>query len=484
MSSALKRRLFFLLFVFLFLITAPIIILYSTGYRFNLERNIFIHSGSVTVKPIPQKVDIFIDNKPVSSNKINFLNYTYHLDGIRPGEHIIEIRKEDYQPWSKKTVVQSGLSAEFWNIFLAQKNYTKNKLGENNTNNFFVSPKDNRAALVDNTNDQLKISILDIDDNAIEYSHIFENYSLSSNIEKENIEWSPQGDKLIIPVMQNESQEKDYIITDIEFKDYFMLTKVTQKAEVGNARWDPLYKNYIFFLSDNNLFRIDLDIDSKSTAKSIAEDISGFDLSKSGVYYLNSSNGIIHRKSLTGENKEQITTKPIKNIVSKNLRLIAYDEERVAVINGDETLYLFNEGDKETYMNKFPGKVKGIHFSNDGKKMLYWTDREIFVHFLRYWDTQPIRKENETRSITRFSQKISNVHWHEDYEHIIFSTGNKIKITEIDHRSYRNTMDLTKINANETKIVSNFSENWLLFLDKKNEAPGLYYINLEEMKDE
>ena len=80
----------------LFIATTPVVIFYARGYRFSFERGIFIYSGSITIKPNPQKVGVFLDGKQVSSKKLNPINNSYHIDGIRPGEYLLELKLSDY----------------------------------------------------------------------------------------------------------------------------------------------------------------------------------------------------------------------------------------------------------------------------------------------------------------------------------------------------------------------------------------------------
>ena len=76
----------------LFSATAPLIVFYAIGYRFNTERGIFVYSGSVTIKPSPLRVDVYIDEENISGKRVNLLNYSYHIGGIKPGEHFIEVK--------------------------------------------------------------------------------------------------------------------------------------------------------------------------------------------------------------------------------------------------------------------------------------------------------------------------------------------------------------------------------------------------------
>jgi len=101
-------------------------------------------------------------------------------------------------------------------------------------------------------------------------------------------------------------------------------------------------------------------------------------------------------------------------------------------------------------------------------KFLFWTDKEISVYFARKWDVQPVRTENELMSITRLTDPIQNVQWTRDYEHVLFTNDNKIKMIEIDNRDHRNMMDVLSLNDNSSLLVNNFTDGRLYYTEKND----------------
>jgi hypothetical protein len=498
MTSIRTRKIFFWTLVVFFFATAPLVILYTVGYRYNTDRGVFVYSGSITIKSIPERVNVKIDSDNSSERKFNFLNYSYHIDGIRPGEHTMEISLPGYKPWKKKTPVHSGLSAEFWNIFLVKEEYEKKTFSSPSTDNFFISPKNNEVALVQNkkeTND-FTVRVVNTEEDLIETVFSSSEYIFSEN-KRENIEWSPQGDKLIIPAekpntstkksatlanneINSEEKQYNYFIVDVNSKENISLNDLTQKKDLQKVRWDPNSKGFIFYISEDNLYRIDLN--NRNENKLIAEKIYGYDLSNSFVYYLKKDNGIIYRAKIqNGEASEQLSTQSIENISENgDFRIIAYDKDRIAIIANGK-FYIYNNGEHKNYFYQLAENIDGIQFSNDGKKLLFWDEYEIFVYFARDWETQPIRMENETKSITRFSQKIKNVHWFYDYEHILFSAGESIKIVETDLRDRLNMEDLLLLKNNNPKVVYDFSQDFLYFNDfEETNIPQLSSVSLLE----
>jgi WD40 repeat protein len=227
------------------------------------------------------------------------------------------------------------------------------------------------------------------------------------------------------------------------------------------VRWDTDEKNVLYFISENNLYR--LDIEKTESAIKIAEHVSDYDLSGSKIYVFRNDSGIIYRLSNGNfSDARQITTSPPEDMTDPNYRIIVYDEKRIAIIN-DRTkkLYIFNSGELDDYFRELAREVEDVQFSNDGKKLLFWSSRELFVYFTRKWDVQPVRAENELMNITRYSQPIRNIQWIKDYEHIIFSVGSELKVIELDHRDRHIGMDIMTGLSSDVEVVADIANDRL-----------------------
>ena len=474
------KKIFFWFLVLLFFVVAPVVVYYAMGYRFSLERGIFVFSGSVTVKPTPREIEVYIDDEQVSTGVVNFLNYSYHMGSLFPGKYTLEVRSNGYVPWKKEVHVHSGVSTEFWNVFLARENYTQVEYPTENVADFFISPDGKRIAMAEDDGSVLKVKILDVQKEEVLYEFPFEGYHLSED-SKENIEWSPREGRLIVPAVKD--GKKEYFVINIGNEESFSLNKKLQKDDIRKLRWSTDDRNTLFYLENGKLFRLDLD--NMNNEVEAAENIVGYDLSGSNIYYLSNENGIIYRKNISGRgDAEQMISKSIAATGGDNFELIVYDKDRIAVISQDEKLYLYNDGEESQGVVELGSGVKGVHFSNDGKKLAFWNNNEIAVYFLRKWETQPSREEGQKIDIVRFSQPIKNVSWLKDYEHLIFSSGNQIKLVELDNRSMRNINDLVNLDLDNFRATYTTRDDNLFFVNNKDNVNKLFSISLTEENGE
>lgn len=476
MTDKKKRSLLFWILVIFFFTTACILIPYSLGYRFNMERGIFIYTGSISFKSTPQDVSVSVDKKSVTKGRLNLINNSYHIGGLTPGEHFIEVSAPDFKPWSKKVSVNSGLSAEFWNVELVRENYPRIQYQTPQINNFFYDPQKRLVAYTENNDETLRVNILDINNETVENVFNSNEWRFTPD-PKENIEWSPSLYKIIIPVVKDEN--KNYFIVETDTKKAVSLQELAETSDLSKVRWDSNDRNYIYYLSESNLFR--LNINDTADKKIIASNITSYDLSGNKVYYFQLPGGIVYSiKPDSSSDPVQITTSAPANMNDPSYQITTYDERRIALLNKSGSLSIFNDGEQERYFRELASNIKGIQFSDDGKKLLYWSDWEINAYFLRIWEVQPFRNENDIKNITRFSEKIDNVQWSKDYEHVLFSAGGKIKIVEIDHRDQKNLADLTDLIISKTKIVNDSPNNKLYFIDTTDGIPLFNSIDFLE----
>jgi hypothetical protein len=478
----LKRSLFFWTLFVLFLITGPVVILHTQGYRFDFSRGVFVYSGTITFKANPQNFSAKINGKLNDSKQLNRINGSYNITGLIPGDYEIKLERDGFQGWSKKTDVHSGLASEFWNVLLVRNDYKKTEYNSPGANKFFISPKSDYFAYEKKNATALEVTLYNIGNDQAEKNYSFSDWQFIDDSRKENIEWSPDQAFISLPLEKdadNNSKEYSYSVIDVDNNSSLNLNDLADKKNISNVRWDPKEKGYLFFLSEDSLFR--LDVKDNTDLVKISDDVSSFDLSQTDLYYVKKPNNLVYKTSTNGKSEPtQITSSFPDESGPAIFRVITYDDSRIALINQNKNLYIYNKADRDTYFRKIGDNVEGVHFSDDGKKMLFWTKNEISVYFTNDWKVQPVRSENDLTNITRYSDEIKNVQWFKDYEHIIFSTGKYVKIIELDPRDHRNCMDMISTDIDNPFIIYNNYLEKMYFIDTKDDSTSIYSIDFPE----
>jgi hypothetical protein len=474
-----KRQLFFWSLVLIFFIITPIIVLNARGYRFDWHRGVFVYSGTISFKSNPQNIIARINGDTSKAAKLNRINNSFNLSGLLPMDYLLEISAPDYSTWSKKIDVHSGVSSEFWNVVLTRKNYERLPYAmTEGIDTFFTSPKNQSIAFTTNQTQGLSVKKLDLDNEQVIASFDLSGWKLLSQDRKENIEWSPAENYLSVPVEKNASPEEKlksenspptlaYYIIDFSEKSATNLNTFLEKDSISYVRWDPQEKNYLFLLENETLFRANVK-NSKDIVQ-IAAEVSAYDLSYDAVYFVQKPNNLVFKTSLDGKTEKIQITNAFPDTNNPSIkRITVYDESRIALLSQDENLFIYNNGEHEKYFRALGSQIEEMHFSNDGKKLLFYSTNEISVYYTRDWTVQPLRVENELQNITRYSENLKNVQWYKDYEHIIFSAGKYTKIIELDARDRRNCLELVSTELEAPFVIHNNGLEKIFFTDQKD----------------
>lgn len=130
-----SRTILFLTCVILFLITAPVLTLYSQGFRFDFKEKRLVQIGGISIQASPKQVEIYINGK--LKGKTDFFFGTSLLENLLPQKYAVELKKTGYFPWKKNLPVQEGLVTEIRNVYLFPENPGFVSLNSTDTLKFF-----------------------------------------------------------------------------------------------------------------------------------------------------------------------------------------------------------------------------------------------------------------------------------------------------------------------------------------------------------
>lgn len=99
--APLIRRILPWIYVGLFLVTAPLLIFYTSGYRYNFKKGVIERNGTLIVDSIPSGSDVFIDHQP-SGEKTPVT-----FQQMAPGWHSVRVTKAGYGSWQQEVFVRA-----------------------------------------------------------------------------------------------------------------------------------------------------------------------------------------------------------------------------------------------------------------------------------------------------------------------------------------------------------------------------------------
>lgn len=108
------RALVFYLFLFVFLISAPLVVLYTSGYRYSFRTGRIARVGELVLKSIPREANIALNNHPAQTQTPASLK-------LIPDEYRVAVTKTDFHPWIKLLSIESQRTTFAENIILWKK---------------------------------------------------------------------------------------------------------------------------------------------------------------------------------------------------------------------------------------------------------------------------------------------------------------------------------------------------------------------------
>jgi len=133
----------------IFIIIAPLILLYSQGYRFDFQKYEILKTGGIYIKTSEPGAEIYIDEK--YNNKTNqFLSYDFLVQNLIPKEHLIKVKKPEFVSWEKNLLVKEKMVTQAYIILFPEKiNFT---LVENELNKIYTIPGQNKIIAINSQN--------------------------------------------------------------------------------------------------------------------------------------------------------------------------------------------------------------------------------------------------------------------------------------------------------------------------------------------
>ncbi|HEY0964328.1 MAG TPA: hypothetical protein VGE31_00860 [Candidatus Paceibacterota bacterium] len=105
-----RRSRFFLVLLTIFLVSLPIFIFYTSGYRFNFSEQEIVTTGGIYITTNNLDVDVYMDEEHVERPRL--FRSAYYIQNIAAGLHRVVVQKEGLHTWVKELPVESHIVSE------------------------------------------------------------------------------------------------------------------------------------------------------------------------------------------------------------------------------------------------------------------------------------------------------------------------------------------------------------------------------------
>lgn len=469
-----KRRIILTLAILLFVILSPAIILYSSGYRLNLNDFSLKKVGMIIIESTPREINVIINNKLLSDRT------PFKKSNLAPKDYFIKLEKENYQSWGKNLSVESQTVTWITNVILfltepsldiyAQDNsIIESKLSPDEDYYAYISKtnKNNYILKLLNTNSRENINIFDLNDYSDKKLKDFKANNIS------NVLWSNNSQYVLLTI-DNGNNRKNIVL---DTKELDKEPALIEDSNIESIMWDINDENFIYYLFDQQLKK--LNINNQEISTKIAENVTHFDLVDNSIIYTKNIKQNDEQFSsiyLVNKNKSEINSEEIYeslNIINEEITDVeAVKEDRYLFSTDEKKLYLVNNSN----IIKIADDIKSYEWS-DKEKFLYYSD-DILGHYYIEEDKDtchPEYKLNQPVEIINQANKIDYAAWYPDAEHILYSSDGQINIIELDSRDIVNVSKILSdcITNKQNPIYFNDDGDKLFFIQKLND---IFYL--------
>ncbi|MFA5412949.1 MAG: PEGA domain-containing protein [Patescibacteria group bacterium] len=212
-----NRRIVYLSFIFIFLIITPIVILYTSGYRYNFQTNKLQKTGILILKSNPSGAAIYLNGK------LRKETTPARIANLFPDDYTIKIEKENFYPWQKTLPVQSRLTTFAENITLFGKTLPA-EIVETNSELFSLAPNKEKIIYLDKRETGSEVWLLNFRNskNSLVYRISEENSEIV------NLEWSNDNEKILITTLFSEPTDSyKYILINTQTEGISVYQKLS-----------------------------------------------------------------------------------------------------------------------------------------------------------------------------------------------------------------------------------------------------------------
>jgi len=225
------------IFCLAFFIISPILILYTSGYRYDFQNGIFQKIGNISIDILPKTTIAYLNDLKLKSKM------PIRLKSIAPGKYKIKLTAENYFDWEKEITVENKQTVYIKEIQLIKKSNPE-KLLAGNIGRIFISS--------DNTN--LLYEKIDNEKKEFWFYNITDKQNkkvLSETTKKEyEIKWSDTGNYALI----NAADLSEIYIFDTTKPEALWNFSKEIKNKLTKIIWNNSNPAEFYFSTKNEIF--------------------------------------------------------------------------------------------------------------------------------------------------------------------------------------------------------------------------------------
>lgn len=426
------RRILPWIFAIVFLVSAPALVFYTAGYRWNPKKEKIERNGTLIIDSTPSGARIFLNGRDSGETT------PVTMQNVTPGHYDIKVERDGYFTWEKRLDVYPE-HVTFANSIKLWKSSQPTPFTGQPVSVLEASPNGSfLAGLVANAS-STDIFVWEPDGTLRSHRAIPETLSVSSELE-----WSPDSRALLVESPTSTGMDAWFITIRTEAKPTALPT--------GNYVWDG---SAVRGISGQSRITINQS-DGSFTRTELTTGIHD-------IY------GDVTIRSATGTENLVLFQ---SNAPSRGL-ILPPGEWRVATLNNN--MVILRDGNE--WLSLDPDEETPVVHRVEGDRLRPYVTRQkttyLLVHGGELWAWDP---SSDPELLLRQSQPINEAQWDETGRAVLIASGQTVAVLDLDPRDGRlQTTLATVTNAEDIALI----KKQLLLSGQKENQPGMWSLQVE-----
>ena len=434
------RHLIFFLFLLAFFVAAPMLILYTAGFRYHPETNQILKTGILNVTSFPKNATLFVDGEKQDDRTPAV------IDNIFAGSHSLRLEKDGYTTWNKNLTVKSRESTfvdDAILFLLEETEFLKERKGFAAS----ASPTESTIAVLKREGSSIEVSLLDKNDETF-ILRLPERSGATYDVQ-----WSPNGDYVVVSEKRTSSTNLSLVRTSS--KDVARLTLATNDS----FSWSLADEHTVYVQRTDVLEEHDL---KKGTFADV-DQLQAVFPSRQGRFQVQNVN-------------ERTVVSFVKDDVAKIVTYLPFSTYHI--VDARDEFLLLRDTDKDRIVLINTQDAQHPIALNSEAHFWQWNDDGdlLFSDGFAIQTFNPTTHISET--VTRLSQEIQQIAWYPLGHVIVYRTDSGVFAVEQDQRGTQNQNNLTEVEVVSFAIDAK-GKNLLLF-GSDGDTQGLFLRPLQK----
>lgn len=440
------------IFILAFLITTPLLLAYSVGYRFDWKKQRIESVGALFIDVAPRDVRVELNNQLIDDS------LPLKMVNLLPNTYQINISKDGFYSWQKTLDVHSQLTTFADQVELF-KQAEPNLIEADTYQQSITSPSGLQAISIVEKNNAQELW----HHNAAGEKQLL--YRLSDSSEEPRMRWSYDSDRILF-----EHKDLAIILTPATPETIVYLDDLGVK-DLENINWDRRNSNVLYTRSGSDIYQLNIaNITTDKITQLPSGNITDYLVKNGNIFFIQEDSDkkqfALYRKSLS---EKQIPSF-VMTMNHSNLKLKDLQEDTFALKDyQNKETHLFRSSELEMSYTTYPST--DLLLASNGQKIVFHNDFELWT---TEKDSDGLFSENFL--LTRYSKGINATLWHDNTEYLYFTAGKELHVIELDGRDRRNQYTLATMEDDILSLVRSDDATSLTIITKA----GKYTLDTTE----